>query len=348
LGFCWLSRRALAGDLIVPDGDDVAVGGQQVVNLGTVAPGTVITKGASFKLVCNTKQHIENGQTAVLTYPSGQSTIPAGGRVSVKTTNQTFHNSPTPDDQMATIGPVSGWPTDGAECATPTPQEISGNDTAEIKITAPSTAGAKSFAVRFNHSESPVQANDSSDLQSNNTTITYNLTVDNTAPTVSGFTPTGNSELITTNVTATFSEAMDEASVEAVGNFPLTKSDGPDAGSDPDLVTATSVVYDPGNQRVTFDPNGNLDYSTTYTATVKGGATGVKDVAGNALAADKTWTFTTEPSPNVAPVATDDTLVLVLRNKAIPTDAGNVQGAVGGHLDREPEHLIDVVTILGA
>ena len=32
---------------------------------------------------------------------------------------------------------------------------------------------------------------------------------------------------------------------------------------------------------------------TTYTATVKGGAVGVKDVAGNALAADVSWSFTT-------------------------------------------------------
>src|SRR5215210_3484181 len=39
-------------------------------------------------------------------------------------------------------------------------------------------------------------------------------------------------------------------------------------------------------------------------------------------------------------VRKDDTLVLVLRNKAIPQDAGNVQGAVGGHLDRDPEHLV--------
>jgi Holliday junction resolvase-like predicted endonuclease len=47
-------------------------------------------------------------------------------------------------------------------------------------------------------------------------------------------------------------------------------------------------------------------------------------------------------------VSKDDTLVLVLRNKAIPKDAGDVQRAVGGHLDREPEHLVDVVTLLGA
>jgi hypothetical protein len=43
-----------------------------------------------------------------------------------------------------------------------------------------------------------------------------------------------------------------------------------------------------------------------------------------------------------------EALVLVLRNKAIPKDAGYVQGTVGEHLDREPEHLVDVVTLLRA
>src|SRR5918994_3864423 len=47
-------------------------------------------------------------------------------------------------------------------------------------------------------------------------------------------------------------------------------------------------------------------------------------------------------------VRKDDILVLVLRNKAIPEDATNVQGAVGRDLDRKPEHLVDLVALLGA
>jgi hypothetical protein len=120
-----------------------------------------------------------------------------------------------------------------------------------------------------------------------------------TPPTVTSIAPGNGGEdvPIGSNVTATFSEAMDEASVEVPGNFTLTKPDGADAGSDPDPVTATSVVYDSNSKTVTFDPNGNLDYSTTYTATVKGGANGVKDAAGNPLSADEVWTFTTAAPP---------------------------------------------------
>jgi hypothetical protein len=43
----------------------------------------------------------------------------------------------------------------------------------------------------------------------------------------------------------------------------------------------------------TLNPTSDLAAGTTYTATIKGGSSGVKDAAGNALASDKTWTFTT-------------------------------------------------------
>ena len=41
--------------------------------------------------------------------------------------------------------------------------------------------------------------------------------------------------------------------------------------------------------------------STRYTATVKGGSGGVKDNAGNALAADQSWSFTTAAPPGPGP-----------------------------------------------
>ena len=43
----------------------------------------------------------------------------------------------------------------------------------------------------------------------------------------------------------------------------------------------------------TLTPSSALASSTTYTATVVGGASGVKDAAGNALATNFTWSFTT-------------------------------------------------------
>jgi len=44
---------------------------------------------------------------------------------------------------------------------------------------------------------------------------------------------------------------------------------------------------------VTLTPSERLDAKTRYTAKIKGGATGVKDLAGNPLSSDFSWTFTT-------------------------------------------------------
>jgi hypothetical protein len=119
-----------------------------------------------------------------------------------------------------------------------------------------------------------------------------------TPPTVTNVTPGngGSNVPIGSKVEATFDKAMDKASVEAAGAFTLTKPDGPDADTNPDLVSGT-VAYDSTSNKATLTPSANLDYSTTYTATVKGGANGVKDTAGNPLSADQVWTFTTAAPP---------------------------------------------------
>jgi hypothetical protein len=62
------------------------------------------------------------------------------------------------------------------------------------------------------------------------------------------------------------------------------------------------VSYDAGSRTATLNPSSSLANSTTYTAVLKGGAVDprVKDLAGNALASNYTWSFTT-----AAPVPVD-------------------------------------------
>ena len=116
------------------------------------------------------------------------------------------------------------------------------------------------------------------------------VTVDVTPPTVTGRTPTpGSAGLnVGTNVTATFNEAMRASSITA-NSFTLADGQG-------NAVPAT-VTYDSATNTATLQPQAALEYGTTYHATVKAGAGGVTDLAGNPPADDVTWTFTTETSP---------------------------------------------------
>src|SRR6185295_16727453 len=61
------------------------------------------------------------------------------------------------------------------------------------------------------------------------------------------------------------------------------------------VVTAVpaTITYDAVTRIGRLTPTSPLTAATTYTATVKGGAAGVTDAAGNALAADLVWSFTT-------------------------------------------------------
>ena len=129
---------------------------------------------------------------------------------------------------------------------------------------------------------------------------------DSTAPTVSSVTPIGGATNVdtTTNVVASFSEAMEAASVTDPANFTLRN-----------VACATTVPatlsYASGTKEATLVPSASLDASSTYTVTVSGGW----DLTGNQLDQDpntpgdqpKSWSFTTAapppgtslPTPNV-------------------------------------------------
>ncbi len=120
--------------------------------------------------------------------------------------------------------------------------------------------------------------------------VTWTFTTtppDNTPPTVTGFTPANaaTGQPLNTAPTATFSEAINAATLTTT-TFSLTDQTTLAA-------VAGSVGYDTTNRRATFTPSAALVAGRTYLARVLGGASGVADVAGNRLAADVTWTFTT-------------------------------------------------------
>ena len=129
-----------------------------------------------------------------------------------------------------------------------------------------------------------------SDAAGNTTTatgvaVTVSNVADTTAPTVTAQTPAAGAAGVATGttVTATFSEAVDAPTVSSA----TVTLQGPSGA------VGAAVSYNAAASTATLTPSATLAVSTTYTATVTGGATGVKDLAGNALVADVTWSFTT-------------------------------------------------------
>jgi hypothetical protein len=111
---------------------------------------------------------------------------------------------------------------------------------------------------------------------------------DTTPPTVSAVSPaaTATDVAITTAVTVTFSEAVDPATI-TTNTVQLR---------DPaNALVAATVSYSAATQTATLTPTVALLANTAYTVTVKGGLTDprVKDLAGNPLASDVSWLFST-------------------------------------------------------
>lgn len=102
---------------------------------------------------------------------------------------------------------------------------------------------------------------------------------DTTAPQVSSVAPADGATDITldADISANFNEAMDATTVN-------------DTSMTISPAVAGSVAYNATAQRATFSPTVGLTASTTYTVTL---TTGCTDAAGNPLAADYSWSFTT-------------------------------------------------------
>jgi len=125
---------------------------------------------------------------------------------------------------------------------------------------------------------------------------------DVTPPAVASTSPVNNAAAInvSTNITVTFNEAIDPATISG-STVRLLHAGTP---------VAATVTYNASALTATIDPDVNLNYATNYTIEILGGGSDprVKDMAGNALASNYTWSFTTQntpppplPSPNEGP-----------------------------------------------
>ena len=114
---------------------------------------------------------------------------------------------------------------------------------------------------------------------------------DTSAPTVTTTSPASGATAVSVTVqpSVTFSEAM---SATSIGGSTFELRDASNS-----LVSAT-VTYDAGSRSAILTPTAALAAQSVYTLTIHGGATDprAKDAAGNALAANRTWSFTTGTS----------------------------------------------------
>jgi tetrahydromethanopterin S-methyltransferase subunit B len=155
-----------------------------------------------------------------------------------------------------------------------------------------------------------------------NWSFTTGAAPDTNRPTVIATVPANAATGVAINqtVNATFSEAMDPATI-STANFLVT---GP--GTTP--VTGT-VAYDVVSKIATFVPASNLAQNTVYRATV---TTGAKDLAGNALASNFVWNFASAATTaGQAPVALgSSTTFAVLAGSAVSSTGGStVNGDLG-------------------
>lgn len=164
----------------------------------------------------------------------------------------------------------------------------------------------------------------SEDLQYSNgstTHLVFTAVPDTAPPTVVSTDPVNYSATVTVGatLTATFSEAMDPATITAA-QFTLKQGTTTVSGS---------VAY--SGKTATFTPSAPLTPSTAYTATI---SSGVKDVAGNSMISNYSWSFMT-----VAPDLTPPTVV-----STSPVDAAS-SVAINSTITATFSETIDSATI---
>lgn len=127
-------------------------------------------------------------------------------------------------------------------------------------------------------------------------TFTTGSTADTIAPTVLSVNPTAGATAVcrTQSINASFSEPMDPTSIDTT-TFRVTENG---------VAVPGAVSYDPVNRIATFSPSAVTGFSANValSVTVASGTAGVRDLAGNPLAVDQVWSFSTGAQACALPI----------------------------------------------
>lgn len=143
---------------------------------------------------------------------------------------------------------------------------------------------------------------------------TTGSSADTTAPTVAGTIHANGATNVPINAAlgATFSEAIN----------PLTITNQTFTLKDTNTSALVTGVVSYSGVSAVFKPLEHLEINRSYTATIKGGSSGVRDVAGNLLVADYVWVWTTTSSDNTAPSVISTVNANGATNVALNTQVG--------------------------
>ena len=260
----------------------------------------------------------DSGSSADTTRPTVVSTIPAHlatGVLRNRNIIATFSEAMNPDTISATTFTLLNGitPIAGAVTYTALSKTATFNPTSDLAISTEYTANI-TIGVK--------------DLAGNTLAITRTWsfttgsTTDTTAPVVTATSPANiaTGVFINASIDATFSEAINPATISTT-TFTLV---GPGAVTVPGTAALATLT-------ATFAPDSNLTANSVYTATI---TTGVKDLAGNALASNYIWTFTTDITVGTsgrAPVflSTAGNFAILSKSGVSTTGATDVTGDIG-------------------
>jgi len=226
--------------------------------------------------------------------PAVTSTIPANGASNVPLNQKitaTF-NTPMNAGTITAAGTFTLAVTTGGAAVAGTVTYDAASNTATFAPTAALAASTQFTATVTTAAQSAL----GNALAANYVwSFTTGIAANASAPTVVSTDPANTAPNVPLNqkVAATFSTAMDPATISAAGTFTLAVTAGGAA-------VPGSVSY--AGKTAVFTPAANLAASTNYTATI---TTAAKDLTGIPMAANFVWTFTTGVASNlVAPTIT--------------------------------------------
>ena len=157
-------------------------------------------------------------------------------------------------------------------------------------------------------------------------TFTSGALADTVVPTVTGTSPAAGATgiCLTKTVAATFSEPMDPASISAA-SFTVT---------DNGVAVAGSVTYDVASLQARFVVTNAAGFAAgnPFQATIRSGSAGVLDLAGNPLATDWVWSFTTGTQPCDGAVNLGTSALFGAFGGAAGVTNQGVNTVVNGHL----------------